>query len=177
MTQGSRPRTQKNPTPRTALPSTARGQGQECSKPRPRTQHRSDLQKKLLNKNKKDFAPKFGKFFGNFKRSPGKKMFSKFFSEALWRSSIRKKIGRDLGLFSTSQKIVLSSSRELAGFEANAKDFKLCPRGQGCPQGLHHCSLTNDIKLDDPKLRECAHFILCLVTLGCRPHSSAFLWH
>ena len=36
---------------------------------------------------------------------------------------------------------------------------------------------TNDIKLDDPKLRDCAHFILCLVTLGCRPHSSAFLWH
>ena len=34
----------------------------------------------------------------------------------------------------------------------------------------------NDIKLDDPKLRECAHFILCLVTLGCRPHSSGFLW-
>ena len=34
----------------------------------------------------------------------------------------------------------------------------------------------NDIKLDDPKLRECAHFILCFVTLGCRPHSSGFLW-
>ena len=29
----------------------------------------------------------------------------------------------------------------------------------------HHAS-TNDIKLDDQKLRECAHFILCLVTLG-----------
>ena len=36
---------------------------------------------------------------------------------------------------------------------------------------------TNDIKLDDPKLRDCAHFILFLVTLGRRPHSSAFLWH
>ena len=37
--------------------------------------------------------------------------------------------------------------------------------------------LSNDVKLDDPKLRDCAHFILFLVTLGCRPHSSAFLWH
>ena len=36
---------------------------------------------------------------------------------------------------------------------------------------------ANDIKLDNPKLRECAHFILCLVTLGCRPHFSAFLCH
>ena len=40
----------------------------------------------------------------------------------------------------------------------------------------NHYSLINDIKLDDQKLRECAHFILCLVTLDCRPHSSAFLW-
>ena len=38
-------------------------------------------------------------------------------------------------------------------------------------------SITNDIKLDDPKLRECAHFILFLVTLHCRPHSSGFLWY
>ena len=28
---------------------------------------------------------------------------------------------------------------------------------------------TSDIKLDDPKLRKCAHFILCLVTLHCKP--------
>ena len=33
------------------------------------------------------------------------------------------------------------------------------------------------LKLDDPKLRECAHFVLSLVSLGCRLHSSAFLWH
>ena len=37
--------------------------------------------------------------------------------------------------------------------------------------------LTNDIKLDDPKLCKCAHFILFLVTLSCRPHSSGFLWY
>ena len=53
---------------------------------------------------------------------------------------------------STVQKIVLSSSRGQAnfrgleasrprprtwGFEAKAKDFKMCPRGQGRPRGLH----------------------------------------
>ena len=27
--------------------------------------------------------------------------------------------------------------RGLVGFEAKAKDLKMCPRGQGCPQGLH----------------------------------------
>ena len=45
--------------------------------------------------------------FVNFKRSPGKKMSSKFFSQALWRSSRRNKIDHDLGPFSTSQKLVL----------------------------------------------------------------------
>ena len=53
---------------------------------------------------------------------------------------------------STVKKIVLSSSRgqgnfrgpkdsrprpRTGGFEAKAKDLKMCPRGQGRPQGLH----------------------------------------
>ena len=51
---------------------------------------------------------------------------------------------------STVQKIVLSSSRwqrnfrgleasrpRTSGFEAKDKDFKMCPRGQGRPRGLH----------------------------------------
>ena len=25
--------------------------------------------------------------------------------------------------------------------ETKAKDFKMCPQGQGCPKGLHHCLL------------------------------------
>ena len=32
--------------------------------------------------------------------------------------------------------------RGLLGFEAKAKDFKMCPQGQGRPQGLHLCYLT-----------------------------------
>ena len=92
-TQGSRPRTQKNPRPRTAFPRTdtleakdrnARGQG-------PRTQSASALQKK-----KKRSSQKF------FKRSPLKNVFQKIF-QALHK-------------ILTFQKIVLSSSRGQANF-------------------------------------------------------------
>ena len=58
---------------------------------------------------------------------------------------------------STVKKIVLSSSRgqsnfrgpkasrprpRTGGFEAKAKDLKMCPRGQGRPRGLHLCSFS-----------------------------------
>ena len=61
-----------------------------------------------------------------FRRSPQKSVFQKIF-QALHK-------------ILTIQKIVLSSSREQANFrglEAKAKDFKMCPRGQGRPRGLH----------------------------------------
>ena len=80
-------------------------------------------------------------------------MSSKFFSQALWHSSRRNKIGHDLGPFSTRQK---NSAKKyfnktehfggLAGFEA--KDFKLCSRGQGRPRGLHLCRAGE--KVADP---------------------------
>ena len=68
-------------------------------------------------KEKKVFAPKFRKFLGNFKRSPEIKVSSKFFSQDLWRSSRRSKIGPDLGPFSTNQEIVLFLSRRQRIFE------------------------------------------------------------
>ena len=120
-TQGSRsrPRIQKKSVAKDSLPRTdlleakdspfedrpSRGQGQE-----PRTQRGSDLQKK-------SFAPKFRKFSAKFERPPGKKMSSKNFSQAIWCSSGRNKICLDLGPFSRSQRIVLSSSRGLGIFE------------------------------------------------------------
>ena len=84
-------------------------------------------------------------------------MSSKFFSQALWHSSRRNKIGLDLRLFSTNQKN--SAVNEpwtghfggLAGFETKAKDFKLCPRGQGRPRGLHLCCVCE--KVADPWFR------------------------
>ena len=128
-TQGSRPR------PRTQKKSEAkakdslsedrhsRGQGQECSRPRTQAQ--------VLSKKKKS-SQKF------FKRSPQKTVFRKIF-QALHK-------------ILTIQKILLSSSRGQANFrgleakdltfEAKAKDFKMCPRGQGRPRGLHLCKLS-----------------------------------
>ena len=120
-TQGSRPR------PRTQKKSEAkakdslsedrhfRGQGQECSWPRPRTQAQ------VLSKKKRS-SQKF------FKRPPQKNVFQKNFSTA----------PRNF----YNLKILLSSSRGQANFrglEAKAKDFKMCPRGQGRPRGLHLC--------------------------------------
>ena len=110
-TQGSRPRTQKNPRPRprTAFPRTdtleandrnARGQGQGL-----RSQSASALQKKKslhknfsgdLQKKKKRSSQKF------FKRSPLKNVFQNIFQL--------------LHKILTFQKIVLSSSRGQANF-------------------------------------------------------------
>ena len=92
-TQGSRPRTQKNPRPRprTAFPRTdnSRGQGQECSRPRTQAQV-------LSQKKKKRSSQKF------FKQSPRKNVFQKIF-QALHK-------------ILTIQKILLSSSRGQANF-------------------------------------------------------------
>ena len=115
----------------------SRGQGQECS--RPRTQAQVLFEKKkvfkrifqaISKKKKKRSSQKF------FKRSPQKNVFQTIF-QALHK-------------ISTIQKLVLSSSRGQANFrgleakdltfEAKAKGFKMCPRGQGRPRGLHLCS-------------------------------------
>ena len=114
----------KNPRPRTAFPRTdtleakdrnVRGQG-----------HKPKCSPK---KKKKRSSQKL------FKRSPQKNVFQKIF--------------QTLHKILTIQKIVLSSSRGQANFrgleakakdlifEAKAKDFKICPRGQGRSRGLH----------------------------------------
>ena len=125
-TQGSRPRTQKKSEAKDSLSEDrhSRGQGQECSRPRPRTKDTkrkcSPKKKKGLHKNfsadlqkkKKRSSQKF------FKRSPLKNVFQKIF-QALHK-------------ILTFQKIVLSSSRGQANFRG------LDLRGQG--QGLQNVS-------------------------------------
>ena len=122
-TQGSRPRTQKKSEAKDSLSEDrhSRGQGQECSRPRPRTK---DTSASALQK--KRSSQKF------FRRSPQKNVFQKIFQAP--------------HKILTIQKIVLFSSRGQANFrglEAKAKDFKMCPRGrprcQGRPRGLHLC--------------------------------------
>ena len=109
-TQGSRPRprTQKNPKPRAAFPRTdtleakdrnARGQG-------PRTQAQ------VLSKKKKRSSQKF------FRRSPKikiKRSSQKFFRRSP-QKDVFQKIFQALHKILTTQKIVLSSSREQANF-------------------------------------------------------------
>ena len=90
----------------------SRGQGQECLRPRTKDTSASVLQKK------KRSSQKF------FRRSPLKNVFQIFF-QALHK-------------ILTIQKTLLSSSRGQANFRGlEAKDFKICPRGQGHPRGLH----------------------------------------
>ena len=70
-----------------------------------------------LKKNKKKgFRPQIHKFSTKLVRQ-------KLFLQVLLRAPRRNNIAHDIGTFSTGQKIVLSSSRGLAGFEAKAKDF------------------------------------------------------
>ena len=59
-------------------------------------------------------------------------MSSKSFSQALWRSSRRYKIGHDLSPFSTNQKMVLFSSRGQGIFEDLQASRPASPRTSNC---------------------------------------------
>ena len=139
-TQGSRPRTQKKirgqgqgqPFRGQTL---SQGQGQECSRPR--------TQAKVLS------YKKSSKIFFQAISKKKQKVFKKFFQVI----SKKRKKGLPKNFsgtakISTTYKIVLPSSRGQANFrgleasrpkifETKAKDFKMCPRGQGRPRRLH----------------------------------------
>ena len=88
-----------------------------------------------------------------FRRSPKKKKKKKRSSQKIFKRSPQKnvfqKIFQALHKILTIKKILLSSCRGQANFrgleakdltfEAKAKDFKMCPRGQGRVRGLHLC--------------------------------------
>ena len=72
--------------------------------------------KKKKKKKKRSSLPKFVNF-PKIQAFFRRKISSKMFLQALWRSPRQNKIGHDLNPFSTSQKIVLSSSRGQGIFE------------------------------------------------------------
>ena len=111
-TQGSRPRTQKKSEAKDSLSEDrhSRGQGQECSRPRPRTK---DTKRKCSPKKKKKRSSQ--KFF---RRSPLKNVFQKIF-QALHK-------------ILTFQKSCCPRAEDRPIFE------DLRPRGQG--QGLQNVS-------------------------------------
>ena len=111
---------------------TSRGQAQECTRPRPRTKDTSAsaLLKKI--------------FFQAISKK--KRSSQKFFKQSL-QKNVFQLIFQALHKILTIQKILLSLSRGQANFRGleakakdltfEAKDFKMCPRGQGRPRGFH----------------------------------------
>ena len=124
-TQGSRPRTQKKIRGKAkdslSEDRHSRGQGQECSRPRPRTK---DTSASALQKKKKGLYKNF--LGGLQKKRSSQKFFKRFPQENVFQ-----KIFQALHEILTIQKIVLSSSRGQANFRGLEASK---PRGQG--QGL-----------------------------------------
>ena len=140
-TQGSRPRTQKKSEVKAkdslSEDRHSRGQGQECSSPRPRTK---DTSASALQKKKRS-SQKF------FRRSPKKKkkkkkVFTKIFLAISTKKRFPKNFSSATQNFNISKNSAVLEPRagqfsRTWGLEAKAKDFKICPRGQGRPRGLH----------------------------------------
>ena len=150
-TQGSRPRprTQKKSEAKDSLSEDrhSRGQGQECSRPRPRTKDTSASA--LQKKKKKGFHKNFS---GDLQK---KKVFTKIFQAISTKTRFPKKFSTAPQNFNNSKTSAVleprtgqfsrtwgleAKAKDLT-FEAKAKDFKMRPRGQGRPRGLHLCSL------------------------------------
>ena len=120
-----RPRTQKNFE---AKDRPSRGQGQE-----PRTQTQAFSKKKVF-KNFFQAKKVFKIFFSGdlYLRKPKKKFFADF-PRRFWRFPTK---------FQRFKNSAVPEPRtgqfsRTWGFEAKTKDFKMCPRGQGRPRGLH----------------------------------------
>ena len=111
----------------------SRGQGQECSRPRPRTQAQLFKKKRVFKKIFQAYLKKF--FFQAFTKEQG----------------LQKDFLGELQNFNNSKNSAVLEPRtgqfsRTWGFEVKAKDltfeaknFKMCPRNQGCPRGLHLC--------------------------------------
>ena len=92
----------------------SRNLGQECSRLRPRTK---DTMWNCFPK-KKFFTHKFANF-------PQNSSIKNYFPQIPWRAPRQNNIAHDLGPFSTSQKIVLSSSRGQNIFEVRGQGQRL----------------------------------------------------
>ena len=78
------------------------------------------------------------------KCSPKKKVFTKTFQAISQKKRSPKNFSSTPQNFNNSKISAVLEPRtgqfsRTVGLEAKAKDFKMCPRGQGRPQGLHLC--------------------------------------
>ena len=121
-TQGSKPRTQKKSEAKAkdslSEDRHSRGQGQECSRPRPRTKDTSAsaLQKKVFTKIFQAFSTK-KRFPKNFSTAP------RYFDNSKNSAVLEPKTGQ------FSRTWGLEAKAKNLTFEAKAKDFEICPRG------------------------------------------------
>ena len=108
----------------------SRGQGQECLRPRTKNTNAKVLHKKI-----------FKNFFQGFQH---------FFFQAIFKKNdVEKNLSAYLQNFNHSKNSAVLEPRTKQfsrtwgfeakdlTFEAKAKNFKMCPRGQKRPQGLH----------------------------------------
>ena len=170
-TQGSRPRTRPRTQKKTEAKDSlsedrhSRGQGQECSRPRPRTkdtsasalQNHKNFLGDLQNQKRKKKKGQHKNFLSDLQKKKKKKGLHKNFSSDLHKNTFSKKFSSASQNFSNSKNIAVleprtgqfsrtwgleATAKDLT-FEAKAKDFKMCPRGrprgQGRPRGLHLC--------------------------------------
>ena len=111
------------------------GQGQPYrgqALPRPKTEmlEAKDQGQVLSKKN----------FFEAISKKKQKNRSSENFAGDLQKKPFSKKFFQALHKLLTAQKIVPSSSWGQGNFRGlEAKNFKMCPRGQGRPRGLHLC--------------------------------------
>ena len=119
----------------------SRGQGEECSRPRPRTK---DTSASALQKKKKKRSSE--KFFRRSQKKKKKKVFTKIFQAISTKKRFLKNFSSAPQNFNNSKNSAVLEPRtgqfsRTSGLEAKAKDFKICPRGrprgQGRPRGLH----------------------------------------
>ena len=140
ISQGSKPgpRTQTKYEAKDSPSENRHFQGQE-----PRTQA------KVFSQTKKGLQ----KFFsGNLQE---KKVFKNFFQALSTKNGLEKNFSADLQNFNHSKNSAVLEPRtgqfsrtwgfkaKDLTFEAKAKDFKMCPRGQGRSRGLHLCWMVS----------------------------------
>ena len=147
-TQGSRPRTPKKSEAKAkdslSEDRHSRGQGQG-----PRTQAQ------VLSKKEKGLHKKFS---GNLQK---KKVFTKIFQAISTKKRFSKNFSSAPQNFKNSKHSAVLEPRtgqfsRTSGLEA--KDFKMCPRGQGRPRGLHLCRLILYVYQRDSR-RICQKFL------------------
>ena len=144
-TQGSRPRTQKKSEAKNNLSEDrhSRGQGQVCSKPRPRTK---DTSASVLQKKKKVFTKTFQAIS---KKKKKKKVFTKIF-QAISTKNVFQKLFQALHKILTIQKLCCPRAEDRPIFE------DLRPRGRG--QGLQNVSSrTPPLLINNPLVTSSMH--------------------